>query len=166
MDYSLFIQKLIDLFISNSQLIQIISNIAIVGTFMTTLVIFNKTFKQNKKTEQIKTVIEINKQLLESENQLEFVYKDIALKADTTPIALNNNTRLKKMNNNTIEPFIITYFNIWEWFALLVNNDFLSEEPLKRFFKDRFLTEYGSILNRFFGYLDFPEIKKLYKNWK
>ena len=162
MDYSFFITSVLDEIRNNWQLIQIISNFAIVGTFIATLCTFYKTFNQNKKNEQIKNIIEINKQLVESEDKIESIYQNIIYNAATSPLERD---LLKRMNSREIESYIITYFNIWEWLSFLVNTKFLSEKELK-FFKERFVDEYKFILKKFFPYLDYPEIKKLYRKWK
>jgi hypothetical protein len=147
MDYSLYFQNLWDMIISYSHPIQIISYFAIVGTFIGSIVTFSKTFKQNKKTEQIKVVIEIKKHLSESENALDNAFDQMKYGTDNNPFKQTNETNSTSLygyDNNTkldntkfLEPFSLTHFNNWEWFALLVNTKFISEDALLDFFKGK-----------------------------
>ena len=142
---------------------QVLSNLAIVGAFITTIVTFVKTFNQNKKDEQIKISIEISKQLTNSENHLNQTNDDIIYPIITEQQRLDNQQR--RQRRKVIEPYVVDHFNNWEWFALLVNKKYITDKKIKEHFRDKFCDEYESILSKFPN-LDFNEVHNLYKKWK
>lgn len=153
-------QKAWEFLITNSQ---IISNFAIVGAFITTIISFAKTFKQNKKDEQIKISIEIYKQLTKTENKLLEVNDKI--KYNITNEVTRKDKITRGHNRKVIESYILDHFNNWEWFAFLVNKKFITEKKITEHFRDKFCEEYESLLSKFPNY-NFYEVNKLYSKWK
>ena len=142
---------------------QVLSNIAIVGAFITTIVTYRKTFNQNKKDEQIKISIDISKQLTNSENNFKKIIDEIKFSIITEKQRIDKKQRVQ--NRKAIEPYIVDHFNNWEWFALLVNKKYITDRQIKEHFRDKFCEEYQSILSKFPN-LDFNEVHNLYKKWK
>jgi hypothetical protein len=65
------------------------------------------------------------------------------------------------------------YLNVWEWFALLVNNDELKDENILEYFRPLFLNDYKVYSDsEMFPALkdnsedDFRQIRTLYDKWK
>jgi hypothetical protein len=133
------------------------ADIAVILAFIFTGITFWVTFSRRRKDEQIKTAMEVSKQLYESEKNFEeFERKLEDWKSDKLRLA-------------ELEIQVIKHFNNWEWFALLVNHKQIRDDFIKEHFKENFLTEYEKVLSRFPNLYDdntqFPEVKILFKKW-
>lgn len=147
----------------NSEQVQIFSNFAVIGAFIASIVIFYYTFKQNKKSEELKTMHEVLKYFTDAENEL--------LKAA--------NEFDKNKDKSAYEIKLLMYFNVWEWVAFLLKTKIISDEngelDLIGYLQPTLIKDYETFkIHPFLTVIkkalndpkEFTETKKLYKKWK
>jgi hypothetical protein len=128
------------------------AKIATILAFGFTTGTFWLLYFRRKKSEQYSIANDISKSLTESEHKiLEVPSGDVEKKI----------LRHKQ------------YLNVWEWFALMVNNDELKNENILEHFKPLFLSDYKQYSDsEMFPALkdnskdDFRQIRILYDKWK
>jgi hypothetical protein len=126
--------------------------VATVGAFGATIATFVILYRRTRKSEEYSIANDISKSLTESEHKiLEVPSGDVEKKI----------LRHKQ------------YLNVWEWFALMVNNDELKNENILEHFKPLFLSDYKQYSDsEMFPALkdnskdDFRQIRILYDKWK
>lgn len=141
------------------------SDAAVILAFIFTGITFLIVFRRNRKDEQIKTALEIQKQLSESD-----------LLLTDTLLKFKNSTSVEDAMNpqnvyDSLKTVVIKHFNNWEWFAVLVNKKEIKQGYIKEHFKNRFIRECREILSKFYNLENeeqttYKETKLLYKKWK
>jgi hypothetical protein len=127
------------------------AKIATILAFGFTTGTFWLLYFKRKKSEQYSIANDITKSLTESEHKIL-----------ETP---DGNVQQKILRHKQ-------YLNVWEWFALMVNNGELKNENILEHFKPLFLSDYKQYSDsNLFPELkdnnkdDFRQIRKLHKKW-
>jgi hypothetical protein len=104
-----------------AQGVDLVSKFATVGAFGATIATFVVLYRRTRKSEEYHITNDISKSLTESEHKI----------LETPSKDLEKRTLRHKQ-----------YLNVWEWFALLVNNDELKNENILEHFRPLFLNDY------------------------
>ncbi|HKG71061.1 MAG TPA: hypothetical protein VKA87_04125 [Nitrososphaeraceae archaeon] len=135
-----------------AQGMDLLSKFATVAAFGAIIATFVILYKRTRKSEEYRIANDISKSLTESELKILEAPSDDAQK------------RILRHKQ---------YLNVWEWFALLVNNHELKNENVLEHFKPLFLSDYKRYSDsEMFPELidnsidDFRQIRDLYAKWK
>ena len=133
-----------------AQNVNIAANIATVGAFAFTAGTFWFLYIKRRKSEEYNIANDISKSLTESEHKILEASKE--------------DEKQKRLRHKH-------YLNVWEWFALLVNNGELKNKNIIEYFKPTFLDDYKDYSEEFPELKDntkneFRQIRELYAKWK
>jgi hypothetical protein len=144
--------------------LQTLSNFAVVGAFIFTILTFYLTNKDNKRSEQLKRVQEIQKMLSrENQNMMQNLY---FTKQD--PLQLNSSEHLTSSSHEFIRYLYQPVVDVAEWASfLLLNNDI--EKDYERHLINQ-IREVCSFTENMFPELlendEYDNLKKITTQWK
>lgn len=125
------------------------SKFATVGAFVFTGVTFAIIYRRSRKSEQYNIADKISRAFTEIEHKI---------------IEIPDNKK------NELKAHYIQYLNVWEWFALMVNNSELSEKSIIDHFKPLLIKQYESIFAKYPDLKedehDYEQLKIRYQKWK
>jgi len=125
------------------------SKFATVGAFVFTGTTFAIIYRRTRKSEQYDIADKISRAFTEIENKI---------------------IELPNCKENEERAHFIQYLNIWEWFALMVNNGELNEKSIIEHFKPLLIKQYEKIFTKYPDLKkdehDFEQLQIRYKIWK
>ncbi len=144
--------------------LQTLSNFAVVGAFVFTILTFYLTNKDNKRSEQLKRVQEIQKMLSrENQNMMQNLYF-----TKQNPLQLNSNEHLTSSSHEFIRYLYQPVVDVAEWASfLLLNNDI--EKDYERHLINQIREVYSFTENMFPELLEndeYDNLKKITTQWK
>lgn len=144
--------------------LQTLSNFAVVGAFIFTILTFYLTNKDNKRSEQLKRVQEIQKMLSrENQNMMQNLYF-----TKQNPLQLNSSENTTSSNHEFIRYLYQPVVDVAEWASfLLLNNDI--EKDYEKHLINQIREVYSFTENMFPELLETDEyenLKKINNNWK
>lgn len=144
--------------------LQTLSNFAVVGAFVFTILTFYLTNKDNKRSEQLKRVQEIQKMLSrENQNMMQNLYF-----TKQNPLQLNSSENLNTLNHEFIRYLYQPVVDVAEWTSfLLLKNDI--EKDYERHLINQIKEVYSFTENMFPELLDneeYENLKKINTRWK
>ena len=156
-----FLQNLDYLSIMN---LQTLSNFAVVGAFIFTILSFYFTSKDNKRSEQLKRVQEIQKMLSrENQNMMQNLYF-----TNQNPSSLGPSEGLTPQHHEFIRYLYQPVVDVAEWASFLIlNNDI--EKNYERHLINQILEVYSFTENMFPELLEndeYENLKKINYQWK
>ncbi|WP_148685438.1 hypothetical protein [Candidatus Nitrosocosmicus hydrocola] len=144
--------------------LQTLSNFAVVGAFIFTILTFYLTNKDNKRSEQLKRVQEIQKMLSrENQNMMQNLYF-----TKQNPLQLNSSEHLTSSSHEFIRYLYQPVVDVAEWASfLLLNNDI--EKDYERHLINQIREVYSFTENMFPELLEndeYDNLKKINTRWK
>ncbi len=144
--------------------LQTLSNFAVVGAFVFTILTFYLTNKDNKRSEQLKRVQEIQKMLSrENQNMMQNLYF-----TKQNQLQLNSNEHLTSSSHEFIRYLYQPVVDVAEWASfLLLNNDI--EKDYERHLINQIREVYSFTENMFPELLEndeYDNLKKITTKWK
>ena len=144
--------------------LQTLSNFAVVGAFIFTILTFYLTNKDNKRSEQLKRVQEIQKMLSrENQNMMQNLYF-----TKQNPLQLNSSEHLTSSSHEFIRYLYQPVVDVAEWASfLLLNNDI--EKGYERHLINQIREVYSFTENMFPELLEndeYDNLKKINTQWK
>lgn len=144
--------------------LQTLSNFAVVGAFVFTILTFYLTNKDNKRSEQLKRVQEIQKMLSrENQNMMQNLYF-----TKQNPLQLNSRDNLTSSNHEFIRYLYQPVVDVAEWASfLLLNKDI--EKDYERHLINQIREVYSFTENLFPELLkndEYENLKKINTQWK
>jgi hypothetical protein len=144
--------------------LQTLSNFAVVGAFVFTILTFYLTNKDNKRSEQLKRVQEIQKMLSrENQNMMQNLYF-----TKQNPLQLNSSEHLTSSSHEFIRYLYQPVVDVAEWASfLLLNNDI--EKDYERHLINQIREVYSFTENMFPELLEndeYDNLKKITTQWK
>lgn len=140
--------------------ITIVVSIFAVGFSVATFII---TYRKGKKSEQMKTAMEISAKLDEAENKI-LELQDQLQKSDNQGYLSSSSNSILKRN---LKDAYLTYMNHWEFYSFLVNNREIDNKNIKKYFEDNLISGTNSFFKEYPDYItkerSFKEIKTLLK---
>lgn len=125
------------------------SKFATVGAFIFTGVTFAIIYRRTRKSEQYDIADKISRSFTEIEHKI---------------------IEIPDCKEDEKKAHFIQYLNVWEWFALMVNNGELNEKSIIDHFKPLLISQYEKIFGRYPDLKeyehDYEQLKIRYAKWK